>query len=131
MTGHQHAHEFSSLPAGFPARHDDLIDLFGIEVADRSLDQIAFLVDEAGRRRGQRQLAHALPQTQEIFVVALDFLLGAGGAGRANDEPHAFRHVEFLGNRLEPLAILRLRDLARNAAAAPGVGHEHGIAARE
>src|SRR5262249_16236129 len=61
--------------------------------------------------------------------VALDFLLGAGGPGGADDQPHAVRHLELVGDALEALAVLRVGDLARDAATAPGVGHEHGVAA--
>ena len=32
------------------AGHQDLVDVLGVEVADRALDEVAFLVDEAGRR---------------------------------------------------------------------------------
>ena len=51
--------------------------------------------------------------------------------GRADDEPHALGHLELVGDGLEALPVLRLRDLAGDAAAAAGVGHQHGVAAGE
>ena len=111
------------------AGDQDLVDVLGVEVADRALDEVAFLVDEARRRRLQRQVAHVLPQADLVLEVALDLLLGARGAGGADDEPHALRHLELLGDGLEALAVLRLGDLAGDAAAAAGVGHQHGVAA--
>ena len=116
--------------AGF-ARDDDLVDVLAVEVADGALDERAFLVDEGRRARSERRLAHGLPHAQEIFEVALDLGLGARGAGRAQDDAHALGHVEFLGDALEPAAVLRVGDLARDAAAARGVRHQHRIPAGE
>ena len=79
----------------------------------------------------QRHVAHVLPQADLVLEVALDLLLGACRAGGADDEPHALGHLELVGDGLEALAVLRLRDLARDAAAAARVGHQHGVAAGE
>ena len=114
-----------------PPGDDDLLDVLVIEVADRALDQVAFLVDEARRLALQRQVADALPQAQQVLEVALDLLLGACRARRADDEPHALRHLELGRDRLQALAVLRVGDLARDAAAARGVGHQHRVAAGE
>src|SRR5262249_43670755 len=73
----------------------------------------------------------AFPRAGEIFVVALDLGLGALGARGADDEAHALLHVELGGDLLQTLAVGRAGDLARDAAAAAGVRHEHAIAARE
>ena len=113
------------------AGDQDLLDVLGVEVADRALDQVAFLVDETRRGRLQRHVAHALPQADLVLEVALDLLLGACRAGGADDEPHALGHLELVGDGLEALAVLRVGDLARDAAAAPGIGHQHGVAAGE
>src|SRR4029079_7102021 len=96
-----------------------------------SLDQVAFLIDEARGRRLQRQVADTFPESQKIFEIALDLLLCAGGAGCADDEPHALRNFEFLSDGLKPPAILRIGDLARNATAARRVRHQNGVAAGE
>ena len=44
---------------------------------------------------------------------------------------HALGHVEILHHFLQPRAILRAGDLAADAAAARGIGHQHGVAAGE
>ena len=131
MARHEHAHEVLGLAVAVVAGDHDLVDVLVVEVADRALDQRAFLVDEGRRARVQRQLAHALPEAHQIFEVALDLGLGAGRAGGAQDDAHALRHLEVLGDLLEALAVGGVGDLARDAAAAAGVRHQHRIAAGE
>ena len=122
-----------SLASRWPAvaGDQDLVDVLVVEIADRALDQRAFLVDELRRGGLQREVAHRLPQAQQIFEVALDLGLGAVRAGGAQDDAHAFRHFEVLRDLLQALAVDRAGDLARNAAAARGVRHQHRIAAGE
>ncbi len=131
MARHEHAHEVLGLAIAVLAGDEDLVDVLVVEVADRALDQRAFLVDEGRRGRVQRQLAHGLPQAQQIFEVALDLGLGARGAGGAQDDAHALRHFEILGDLLQALAVGGVGDLARDAAAARRVRHQHRIAAGE
>ncbi len=129
MARHEHAHEILGLAIGIVAGNQHLVDVLVVEVADRALDQAAFLIDEGGRRRFQREVADVLPQPQEIVVVALDLGLGALGAGGADDEPHAFRHFELARDLAQALAVGGLGDLARDAAAPCRIGHEHGVTA--
>jgi hypothetical protein len=84
-----------------------------------------------GAGRFQGQVADLLPDPQQIFEVALDLGLGAGGAGGAQDDAHALRNLELLGDLAELLAVVGAGDLAADAAAAGGVGHQHAIAAGE
>ena len=119
------------VPIGVLAGDDDFVDVLVVEVADRALDQRAFLVDEHRRGRFQRQVAHRLPQSQQVFEVALDLGLGAARAGGAQDHAHAFRHFQLLRDLLELAAVIRVGDLAADAAAARGVRHQHRIAAGE
>ena len=93
------------------------------------LDQAAFLIDEGRGVRLQRQVADVFPQPHQIVEVALDFGLGALGAGRAHDQAHALRHFDVARHFLEAAAVAGVGDLARNAAAARGIGHQHAIAA--
>ena len=67
--------------------------------------RLAFLVDQRRRDRLQRQLADVLPQPQQVFEVALDLGLGALGAGGAEDDAHALRHVEVGDDFLQALAV--------------------------
>ena len=131
MARHEHAHEVLGLAVGVVAGDDHLVDLARIEVADRALDEVAFLVDELRRGGAKRQLAHVLPKPEQIFEVALDLALGAVGAGGPQDHAHALRHFEVGGDRLHALAVGRRGDLAGDAAAARRVRHEHRVAAGE
>ena len=131
MARHEHAHEVLGFLVAAFAGDDDLVDVLGVEIADRALGERAFLVHQ--RRRGgfQGQVADLLPDAQQIFEVALDLGLGARGAGGAQDDAHALRNLELLGDLAKLLAILGAGDLAADAAAARGVGHQHAIAAGE
>ena len=131
MARHEHAHEVLGLAVAVLAGDHHVVDVLVVEVADGALDERAFLVDEAGSRGAERQLAHALPEAHQVFVVALDLGLGARGAGRAQDDAHALRHLQLLGDFLQALAVGRIGDLAGDAAATAGVGHQHRIAAGE
>src|SRR6185437_7860786 len=125
---HQEAHELPGLAIARLARDDDLLDLLAVKVANRPLDQRAFFVDEGRRARGERRLPHGLPHPEQILEVALDLGLGARGAGGAENHSHAFGNVEVFGDDLQPAAVLGAGDLARNAAAARGVGHQNRVA---
>ena len=131
MARHEHAHEVLGLAVAVVARDQDLLDVLVVEVADRALDQRAFLVDQHRRGGLQREVAHRFPQPQQVFEVALHLGLGAVRAGRAQDHAHPFRNFKILRYLLEPLAIQRLGDLAADAAAARRVRHQHRIAAGE
>ena len=131
MARHEHAHEFLGVLVAVLAGDDDLVDVLGVEVADRALGERAFLVDQRRRGRFQRQVADLLPDPQQVFEVALDLGLGAGGAGGAQDDAHALRNLELLGDLAKLLAVVGAGDLAADAAAARGVGHQHAIAAGE
>ena len=128
LARHEHPHEVLGFAVARLAGDENLVDVLVVEVADRSLDQAAFLVDEGRGDRGQRDGAHRLPQPHQIFVVALDLRLGAVGTGRAQDDAHAARHVELAHDILQPLAVGRIGDLARDAAATRRVRHQHRIA---
>ncbi len=131
MARHQHLHERLRRAVAFFALDQHLVDVARIEVADRALDQVAFLVDQSRRGRAQCQLADLVPQAQQVFVVALDLGFRALGAGGAHDHPHAFGDIELFQNILQPAAVGQAGDFARNAAAARRVRHQHAIAAGE
>ena len=131
MARHEHAHEFLGVAVAGLAGDDDLLDVLGVEVADRALDERAFLVHQRRRARFEREIAHLLPDPQQVFEVALHLQLGARGAGGAQDHAHALRHVELLGDLAQLLAVVGAGDLAADAAAARGVGHQHAVAAGE
>ncbi len=48
MAGHQHAHQVFRLAIGVIAFNQNLVNILGIKIADRTLDQTAFLVNEGG-----------------------------------------------------------------------------------
>src|SRR6202035_1375700 len=113
------------------AGDDDFVDILAVEIADRALDQRAFLVNELWRRGFERQVAHGFPQPQQIFEIALDLDLGAARSRGAQDDAHALGDFEVGRGLLEAGAIFRIGDLAADAAAAGGIGHQHRIAAGE
>ncbi len=131
MARHEHAHVVLGLAVAALAVDEDLLDVAAVEVADRPLDQAAFLVDQRGRDGLQRQVADHLPLAQQVFVVALDLGLGAVGARRPDDQAGALGHDDRAGDLLELLAVDRVGDLAGDAAAARGIGHQHAVAAGE
>ena len=128
IRGHQHLHEIAGfLIAGF-ARDLDFVDFLVVEIAQRTLDQRALFIDQGRRLRLQGHVAHGFPHPDQVLEVTLDLGLGARGAGGAQNDAHAFGHVEILHHFLQPRAILRRGDLAADAAAARGVGHQDGVA---
>lgn len=126
---HQHLHEALGFLVAFLAGNDDLADILVVEIADRALDQAAFLIDEAGGRGVERQCADVLPQAHQVFEVALDLDLGAVGTGGAQDDAHALRYFEAARDFLQALAVLQVGDLAGDAAAACGIRHQDRVAA--
>ena len=128
---HDHLHEVFRDAVARLAFDQHFVDLAIIEVTNRPLDQIAFLIDRGRCDRFQRQLAHLLPLALQIFIVALDLGLGAFGTRRAHDQTSALRHIDLTCDLFELLAIRRIGDLARNPAAARSVWHEHAVATRE
>src|SRR4029077_16860167 len=131
MARHEHAHEVLGFLVGLGAGDDDFVDILAVEIADRALDQGAFLVNELWRGGFERQVAHGLPQPQQIFEVALDLGLGAPRSRRAQDHAHALGDFEVGRGLLEAGAVFRVGDLAADAAAAGGVGHQDRIAPGE
>jgi hypothetical protein len=126
---HQHAHEVARFLEALDALDLDAVEVLVEHVAHGAADEVLLLIDQRRGVGAERRLADRLPQTQQIFVVALDLGLGALGARRADDQAHALRHVERRGRGLEALAVGGVGDLAGDAAALAGVGHQHAVAA--
>ena len=122
------AHEFLGDAVAFLALDQNLVDVAAVEVANRALDQVGFLVDE--RRRGGLQGAFPdlVPQSDQVLVVALDLGLAAFLDCGAQDDRHAFGDIQVFEDRFQPFAILGVVDPARDAAAPVRVGHEHAVA---
>ncbi len=128
MARHQHLHEALGGAIAFLALDQNLIDIAGIEVTDRALDQVGFLVHQTGRRGFQRQLADLVPEPEQILVVALDFGLGPLAARGAHDHRHVLGDVKALDDLFQALAVNGVGDLAADTAAARGIRHQHAIA---
>ena len=128
MAGDQQLHEILGRAVAVVALDQHFVDLLGIEIADRALDQVALFVDQGGRRRLQGALAYLVPQFDQIFVVAADFRLGALRPGGPDDHGHAVGNVEIVEDLLQPFAVGQIRDLSRDAAAARRIRHQHAIA---
>ena len=115
----------------FLAINQNFVDVTGVNVTYRPLDQAGFFVDQRGCDRLHGQIANVVPQAQQIFTVALDFRLWTLGPGGAHDQAHPFGNVQFGHHFLEPATIRGRRDLAGNAAAARRIRHEYTEAARQ
>ena len=131
MGRHDHLHEVLGGAVACLALDQNLVDVARIKIADRALDQVAFFIDRRRRDGLQREFADLFPQAEEIFVVALDFRFRPVGTGGADDQPRAFGHFDLGGDFLELLAIRHIGDLAADAAAPTGIGHEYAIAPGE
>ena len=125
---HEHAHQVLGGAVALVALDQDLLDVLGVEVADRALDQVGFLVHQRRGGRLERRLPDVVPLPQHVLQVALHLGLGAVHAGGPHDHSHALGHVEGLDDIPEPLAIGDADDLSADAAAAHGVGHQHAVA---
>ncbi len=129
LARHQHAHELARFLEAGLAFDEHAVDVLVVEIADRPLHEVLFLVDQGRRDRVQGRLADVLPQTQKVVVVTLELGLGALGAGRAHDQAHALRHVQALHDAFQAAAVRGGLDLARDAAAPSRIGHQHPVAA--
>ncbi len=131
MGRHDHLHEVLGRAVALDPLDEHLVDVLVVKVADRALDEVALFVDRRRGDRLQRQLADLFPEPHEVFVVALDLGLGPLAARRADDEAGAVRHLDLVRDLLQLLAVGGVGDLARDAAAARGVRHQHAVAAGE
>ncbi|CUS45344.1 hypothetical protein MGWOODY_Smn815 [hydrothermal vent metagenome] len=131
MARHQELHELLGLAVPRLALDDHLVDVAVVDVADRALQQVAVAIDKGGRRRRQRRLADTVPQPGEIIEVALDLDLGALEARGTDDAAHRRGQLHVRHDRLQALAVARIRDLPADAAAMRRVGHQHTVTACE
>ena len=125
----QYAHEIAGLAPGVLALDLQALEILVEHVAHGAADEVLFLIDQGRRVRAERGLADVFPQAQQIFVVALDLGLGALGARRADDQAHALGHFQGRDSALQATTVRSVGDLARNAAALAGVGHQDAVAA--
>ena len=129
MRRHDHLHEVARLLIAALALDQHLVDVLGIQIADVALDQVAFLIDGGRCDRLEGQVADLLPQAQQVFVIAAYLHPGALAARGADDQTRALGHIKFARDVLEFLAIRSIGDLAADAAATRGVGHQDAVAA--
>ena len=115
----------------FLALDHHFFDVAVIDVADGALDQVAVRVDQRRRCGTQRLFAQFVPQAGKIIEVALDLGLGALQPGGAHDAAHRARKLHFRDDRLQALAVRCRIDLAADAAAMAGIGHEHAVTASQ
>ena len=131
MAGHQHLHEGLGSLVALVALDQNLLGIARVEIADRPLDEIGFLVNQSRRRRLQRVGANIVPQTEQIFVVAPDFRLRALGSGGTHDDRHTLGDQQLAQHRLQTLAVRGIPDLARDASALGRVRHENAVTPRQ
>ena len=126
---HQQLHEILCRRISVRAFNQHFLDLSIVNVTDRAFDEVAVAVDQAGSGCAQGFFADFVPQASEIIKIALDFRLGTGKSGGANDTAHAGWQFQVGDDRFQTLAIASVIDLAADSATVRGVRHEHAIAA--
>ena len=127
MPRHQHRHEARGIGKAFGAFDEHLIDVAMINVADGALDQVRILVDQRRRRTGQRLFADFVPQPRQIIEIAANIFGTALQAGGPHDGAHALWQPQIAHDRLQALPVGDIGNLAADAAAMRGVGHQHAI----
>ena len=105
MARHDHFHELFCRAVAVLAFNKHFVDLAAVKIADRALDEVAFLINLRWRDGFQRQFADLLPHALQVFVVAFDLGFGALGSGSPNDQARTLRHVDFVCDLFELLAV--------------------------
>ena len=93
----------------------DRVDLTGENVADRADDDVALFVESARAVLLLDPTDDHLPQAEQVREVARQVPLGAVRARRAYDKPEPLRRIELTQDAPEPLAVVFVLDLARDA----------------
>ena len=86
---HERAHERFGRPIALVAFHEHFLDFRIVEIPDRALDEVGFLVDQRRRRGRQGELADFLPEAEQVAVIAFDLRLVPIVAGGAQNHRHA------------------------------------------
>ena len=107
----------------------DFFDFAIVDIADRTLDQVAVRMDQRRGNRANGVFADFVPQAGEIVKVAFDLGLGALQSGGAHDAAHRLGQRQFVDDRFQALAVRCRIDLAADPAAMAGIGHQHAITA--
>ncbi len=109
------ADELAHAFGGFLVVADDLIDLFGEEVADRAFDEIGFVEGAGWGVAIGGAFGDLVPLFDEHGEVA-DEVAGAFAlTDRAHDDAHAFGDIEFAEDFPETLAFLGVVDFPADA----------------
>ena len=111
--------------------NQDFRNIARVHIAQCTLDQVAFFVNQAGSRRFHRFIAHLNPRFDQIFVVSADFKLCAFFARRADDYRHSRRQRQFGNDGFQTFSVRRIGNFARNAAAARVIRHQNAITSRQ
>ena len=106
----------------------DFADIRTHVIAQRTGDQLRFLVDQERRGLAERGIADRLPDSQQVVQVPLQLFGIAAHASGADDHTHLVRDGQRIHGLLESHAIVAL-DPARHAARGGRVRHQHHVAA--
>ena len=127
VAGREHAHGFLGQAIAIFAVHQHLVHVARIKVADSAFDYIGLFIDQ-GRRRGlQGGVPDVAPKPHQIFIIALDFGLGALAPRGAYDDGDALGDGKPVEDGLELAAVGWIGDLARDSASPRHVGHQYTI----
>ena len=115
--------EFLGGLIGIVAVDDNFADIFGVHIAQGTLNQVALFINQCRRLGAQRRVADVVPGADKIIVVADDVALLFVFAGSADNQRHIVVQRQFAHNVFKAFAVVGRGDFAGNAAGFDAVGH--------
>ena len=88
VIGHDHFHEFAGLLENTLVINENLANIRAQVIAQRADNDIAFLVNQALRRRFFVAVADCIPELQKKIEIPLQFFLRTPDTGSTHDNPH-------------------------------------------
>ena len=121
-------HELVRLLVNIVGINQDIAN-FRVEiVAQRTHDQIAFLINQKSALACFARAINGIPQFDEVVQIPLQLFGGATNTSGTRDDAHAFGVVELVHRLFELGAVVTL-NTAAYATAARVVGHQYHITA--
>ena len=105
----------------------DFVDFFGEKITHRSLNQIGLLKHAVGRGLIANELLNLRPLVEQEPQIAHKISRPLAFANRADDYTNSIGNIKVAQNLAEPVALFRVLDFARNAAAI-AERHQHEVA---
>ncbi len=95
---HDHFHKVFGDPVANLTFNKHFVDVFVVQVTDRTLDQVAFFINLRRRCGFQSQIADLFPHPLQVFIITLYFGLGALRTRCTNYQTSAIWHFNLIGD---------------------------------